>query len=117
MGSLDGAQQQPSHPSALADHRSFSPTNNRCLHALESHTSLRFSLVVGFLLSLLGAIVLFFGQLGMFAGEAHPLATLCSSMLISLFTVLFAIGTIVSIVGTGFLIGVRRFIYLLGLVS
>ncbi|KAF8078120.1 Got1/Sft2-like family-domain-containing protein [Lyophyllum atratum] len=43
-------------------------------------------LVVGFLLSLLGSIVLFLGQLGIFA-------------------VLYVIGTIVSLVGTGFLIG------------
>ncbi|TEB35978.1 SFT2-domain-containing protein [Coprinellus micaceus] len=43
-------------------------------------------LVVGFVLSLLGAIVLFFQQLGIFA-------------------VLFGIGTVISLVGTGFLIG------------
>ncbi|KAF5386771.1 hypothetical protein D9615_001666 [Tricholomella constricta] len=43
-------------------------------------------LAVGFLLSILGAIVLFLGQLGIFA-------------------VLYVIGTIVSLVGTGFLIG------------
>jgi len=43
-------------------------------------------LAVGFVLSLLGSIVLFVGQLGIFA-------------------VLFVIGTVVSLVGTGFLIG------------
>ncbi|KAF8228944.1 SFT2-domain-containing protein [Tricholoma matsutake] len=43
-------------------------------------------LAVGFLLSLLGAILLFLGQLGIFA-------------------VLYIMGTIVSLVGTGFLIG------------
>ncbi|KAK0240564.1 Got1/Sft2-like family-domain-containing protein [Armillaria nabsnona] len=43
-------------------------------------------LVVGFVLSLLGSILLFIGQLGIFA-------------------VLYVMGTIVSLVGTGFLIG------------
>jgi len=43
-------------------------------------------LAVGFLLSLLGSIVLFLGQLGIFA-------------------ILYVLGTIVSLVGTGFLIG------------
>ncbi|KAF8919679.1 SFT2-domain-containing protein [Mucidula mucida] len=43
-------------------------------------------LAVGFLLSILGSVVLFLGQLGIFA-------------------VLYVIGTIVSLIGTGFLIG------------
>jgi len=43
-------------------------------------------LVVGFVLSLLASIILFLGQLGIFA-------------------VLYVLGTIVSLVGTGFLIG------------
>ncbi|EDR11329.1 ER-to-Golgi vesicle protein transport Sft2 [Laccaria bicolor S238N-H82] len=43
-------------------------------------------LAVGFLLSILGSIVLFVGQLGLFA-------------------VLYVLGTIVSLIGTGFLIG------------
>ncbi|KAJ3508575.1 hypothetical protein NMY22_g16568 [Coprinellus aureogranulatus] len=43
-------------------------------------------LIIGFVLSLLGAIVLFFQQLGLFG-------------------VLFGIGTVVSLFGTGFLIG------------
>jgi len=43
-------------------------------------------LAVGFLLSILGSIVLFLGQLGIFA-------------------VLYTIGTVVSLAGTGFLIG------------
>jgi len=43
-------------------------------------------LAVGFLLSILGSILLFLGQLGIFA-------------------VLYAMGTIVSLIGTGFLIG------------
>jgi len=46
-------------------------------------------LAVGFLLSILGAILLFLGQLAIFA-------------------VLYVIGTIVSLVGTGFLIGFFR---------
>jgi len=46
-------------------------------------------LAVGFLLSILGAILLFLGQLGIFA-------------------VLYVVGTIVSLVGTGFLIGFFR---------
>ncbi|KAF8717634.1 hypothetical protein AX14_012077 [Amanita brunnescens Koide BX004] len=43
-------------------------------------------LAVGFILSLLGSIVLFLGQVGIFA-------------------TLFVVGTVVSLVGTGFLIG------------
>ncbi|KAF7778860.1 hypothetical protein Agabi119p4_3205 [Agaricus bisporus var. burnettii] len=43
-------------------------------------------LVIGFVLSLLGAILLFLGQIGSFA-------------------VLFAFGTVISLVGTGFVIG------------
>jgi len=43
-------------------------------------------LAVGFLLSILGAILLFLGQLGIFA-------------------VLYVMGTIVSLIGTGFLLG------------
>ncbi|KAF8894446.1 Got1/Sft2-like family-domain-containing protein [Infundibulicybe gibba] len=43
-------------------------------------------LVVGFLLSILGSVVLFLGQLGSFA-------------------ILYVMGTIVSLIGTGFLIG------------
>ncbi|RXW24873.1 hypothetical protein EST38_g963 [Candolleomyces aberdarensis] len=51
-------------------------------------------LIIGFVLSLLGAIVLFFGSLGLFA-------------------VLFGIGTVVSLVGTGFLIGFLKQIKLM----
>ncbi|GLB35123.1 putative nonessential protein required for the fusion of transport vesicles derived from the endocytic pathway with the Golgi complex [Lyophyllum shimeji] len=46
-------------------------------------------LAIGFLLSILGSIVLFLGQLGIFA-------------------VLYTIGTIVSLVGTGFLLGFAK---------
>lgn len=46
-------------------------------------------LAIGFLLSLLGAIVLFLGQLGSFA-------------------VLYVFGTVISLVGTGFIIGFFR---------
>ncbi|KAJ3574562.1 hypothetical protein NP233_g1678 [Leucocoprinus birnbaumii] len=48
-----------------------------------------FSLAIGFLLSLLGAIVLFLGQLGSFA-------------------VLYVFGTVISLIGTGFIIGFFR---------
>ncbi|KAF5324724.1 hypothetical protein D9611_004499 [Ephemerocybe angulata] len=51
-------------------------------------------LAVGFVLSLLGAIVLFFAQLWLFA-------------------LLFALGTIVSLVGTGFLLGFLKQIKLM----
>ncbi|KAI0340480.1 SFT2-domain-containing protein [Trametopsis cervina] len=46
-------------------------------------------LVTGFVLSLLGSILLFIGQLGLFA-------------------TLFAIGTVVSLLGTGFLLGFAK---------
>ncbi|KAJ2931344.1 hypothetical protein H1R20_g5690, partial [Candolleomyces eurysporus] len=51
-------------------------------------------LIIGFVLSLLGAIVLFFGSIGLFA-------------------VLFGIGTVISLVGTGFLIGFLKQIKLM----
>ncbi|PSR71164.1 hypothetical protein PHLCEN_2v13010 [Hermanssonia centrifuga] len=46
-------------------------------------------LAIGFVLSLLGSILLFVGQLGSFA-------------------ILYAMGTVISLVGTGFLIGFGR---------
>ncbi len=46
-----------------------------------------FSLAIGFVLSLLGSIVLFLGQ-------------------ITIFAILYGLGTVVSLAGTGFLIGV-----------
>ncbi|KAF9049340.1 SFT2-domain-containing protein [Hymenopellis radicata] len=45
-------------------------------------------MAVGFILSILGAVVMFLGQLGIFA-------------------VLYVMGTIVSLIGTGFLIGLK----------
>jgi len=46
-------------------------------------------LVIGFLLSILGSALLFLGQLGSFA-------------------VLYAMGTVISLLGTGFLLGFKR---------
>lgn len=50
-------------------------------------------MVIGFVLSLLGSIVLFLAQLALFA-------------------VLYGLGTIVSLAGTGFLIGVGVLLFL-----
>lgn len=62
------------------------------------------SLAVGFLLSILGSIVLFVGQLGLFAGTCSSSVMLLLNL--ELRTVLYVLGTIVSLIGTGFLIGV-----------
>ena len=63
-----------------------------------------YSLAVGFLLSILGSIVLFVGQLGLFAGTCSSRITLLLNS--ELRTVLYVLGTIISLIGTGFLIGV-----------
>ncbi|KAF5358448.1 hypothetical protein D9756_001714 [Leucocoprinus leucothites] len=70
-------------------------------------------LAIGFLLSLLGAIVLFLGQLGSFAGECvFPHDTRLGAGqaigLIKLSAVLYVFGTVISLVGTGFIIGFFR---------
>lgn len=63
------------------------------------------SLIIGFALSLLGSILLFLGQLGSFAG---PFDSFFLKVLLRppLSKVLYTIGILVSLVGTGFVIGV-----------
>lgn len=70
-----------------------------------------FSLVIGFVLSLLGAILLFLGQIGSFAGKRRVLHMALLRILVDTrhSAVLFAFGTVISLVGTGFVIGVRHF--------
>lgn len=67
------------------------------------------SLAIGFILSLLGTLLLLTGSLSLFAGERSQ--TLLNIFLEGLYvtllwTVLYAFGTVISLVGTGFLIGV-----------
>lgn len=51
--------------------------------------------LAGFVISILGAILLVTGGTGIFAGELHPQLTLTP--------VLFALGGLISLAGTGFL--------------
>jgi hypothetical protein len=67
------------------------------------------SLAIGFLLSLLGSIVLFLGQIGVFASE-YIFSAHLEILELKPFAALFVIGTIVSLIGTGFLLGVRAII-------
>jgi hypothetical protein len=63
------------------------------------------SVVVGFILSLLGTIVLILGQLVLFAGM-YLIYVLNFSMVTRFIIVLYVLGTVVTLFGTGFLIGV-----------
>lgn len=60
------------------------------------------SLVAGFALSLLGSVLLFLGQLASFAGVSRPLAPYHANPP----PVLYTAGILVSLTGTGFLLGV-----------
>jgi len=62
------------------------------------------SLIIGFALSILGSILLFLGQLGSFAGG--NVSRMTTRLPILFFPVLYTIGVLVSLAGTGFLIGV-----------
>jgi hypothetical protein len=65
------------------------------------------SVVIGFILSLLGTIVLILGQLVLFAGNvSRTYVHVNFSMMIRFIIVLYVLGTIITLFGTGFLIGV-----------
>ena len=86
---------------ASLDGTSVSSSRETCTNVTHSRP---YSLAVGFLLSILGSIVLFVGQLGLFAGTCSSNITLLLNL--EHWTVLYVLGTIVSLIGTGFLIGV-----------
>ena len=70
------------------------------------------SLGIGFVLSLLGSIFLFLGSLTSFACTLQYFHTF-EYTLTSICAVLYAIGTVIALIGTGFLIGVcPLFLYL-----
>lgn len=70
------------------------------------------SLAIGFILSILGSALLFLGQLGSFAGVfllPFPPPHLSVVLLTEPWVhneVLYAMGTVISLIGTGFLLGV-----------
>ena len=65
-----------------------------------------YSVVIGFILSLLGTIVLIFGQLVLFAGMFLAYIHFDFRMLTRFIIVLYVLGTIVTLISTGFLLGV-----------
>lgn len=73
------------------------------------------SYAIGLVLSVLGTVMLFIGSLASFAGAFFPKPSTVLSWFLScprLVLVLYALGTIISLIGTGFLIGVCLFIAL-----
>jgi hypothetical protein len=80
------------------------PEPFRSLRLLSSRPDF-LSLVIGFVLSLLGSILLFLGQLWTFAGKSCSILRFYSVKLTPQ-QVLYAMGTIIALVGTGFVIGV-----------
>lgn len=66
-----------------------------------------FSFIGGFVLSLLGTIFLWLGDLVLFACEYLNLGMHVWEVEHRCLSVLYGLGTVVSLVGTGFLIGVR----------
>jgi hypothetical protein len=71
------------------------------------------SYVIGLVLSVLGTVMFFIGGLASFAGASSLNSCFCyrmhSILTFFLLLVLYALGTVVSLIGTGFLIGVRLF--------
>jgi hypothetical protein len=70
------------------------------------------SYAIGLVLSVLGTVMLFIGSLASFAGALFSAVLSWFSSCPRLVLVLYALGTIVSLIGTGFLIGVCLFIAL-----
>ena len=70
-----------------------------------------YSYGIGLVLSVLGTVMLFVGGLASFAGASFlptpPLLLILILTFCFLSLVLYALGTVVSLIGTGFLIGVR----------
>ena len=69
-----------------------------------------YSFAIGMILSVLGTVMLFIGGLGSFAGAFSLVWPTHVALWLTPYPdiiVLYGLGTVVSLIGTGFLIGVR----------